>query len=182
MTQPLLASLLVFGMLAIMAAKAMPLIPAEVPGRPILIIPLSLPFRLLEQRANVIAILAVLTLGSGLLGERWVSHELFLLAIVVMAAILALPARYRLTTDGISPRRSSFRPWSDFQSWEARGNVVWLGSTTRFASLRLHVAAKEKDPLLNVLRQYVGVGAERLQRRGPVPQRMTKGREHGIRS
>ncbi len=44
-------------------------------------------FRLLNQRANIFALLAVLMLGSGFVGDRWIPHGLFLFAIIAMAAL-----------------------------------------------------------------------------------------------
>src|SRR5258708_32341462 len=99
-------------MIAVMAARAAPPIAVKTSGSPVLDLPVSLLFRLLAQKFNVIAILVVLILGSGAVGERWISHGMFLFAIVAVAGLLFVPARYRFTTDGVSPNRATFRTWS----------------------------------------------------------------------
>src|SRR5712691_10962052 len=111
----ILAFLLVLAMLAVMAAKTASPVAAKIDGDPVLEVPLPLFFRLLNQRANVIAILAVLTLGSGFIGERWIPHWLFLFAVIAMLGMLCLPSRYLLTSQGLSPNRATFRPWGDFE-------------------------------------------------------------------
>src|SRR5437762_2754317 len=106
-------------MLAITAARAMPIVRVAVPGETELDVPVPAMFRALSQKVNVICILAVLILGSGLLGERWIPHWMFLFSLVAVAAIAMAPARYQFTTSGVSPNAAVFRPWSDFDRWEA---------------------------------------------------------------
>src|SRR5581483_11701394 len=113
-------------MLAIMAAKTLPVVRAQVPGVEEMQIPVPLLFRLLGQRSNILCILAVLLLGSGLVGEPWISHGQFGFALIVIAALVAVPSRYRFTSVGISPTPAAFRPWSDFERFDASGNVVVL--------------------------------------------------------
>ncbi|HEY3115968.1 MAG TPA: hypothetical protein VGK54_04430, partial [Chloroflexota bacterium] len=112
-------------------------------------------FRLLGQRINVMSILAVLVLGSGLVGERWISPGLFLITLVVMAGIVSFPGRYQLTSSGVSPNRASFRPWTDFVGWEASGNVVFLRAAGRFGSLRLYVPSGERESVEKVLKRQL---------------------------
>ena len=155
-----LASVLVLSMLAIMAARAAAPLSAKVTGEVLLDLPVGPMFRMLDQRNNILAILAVLTLGSGLVGERWISHGLFLFAIIAMIGILLVPARYLLTTTGISPNRSTFRAWSDFEGWQARGNVVRIQGTGRFGSLKLYVGQEDSAKLCKVLERYLSMNRE----------------------
>src|SRR5207247_6756038 len=97
------------------------------------------------QRVNIMSILAVLVLGSGLVGERWISPGLFLVTLGVMAGLVSFPARYVFTSAGISPNRASFRPWTDFVEWRASGNVVFLQAAGRFGSLRLYVPSGDRE-------------------------------------
>ena len=149
------ATILVLAMLALMAARAAPLIRTTTPGESLLEVGVPLLFRLLVQRVNVLCILAVLLLGSGVVGERWVSHGLFVFTIVAMIGILCLPARYRFTSNGLSVNRASFRPWTDFEGWDASGNVIRLHAAGRFASLRLYVTNRDRDGVLKVLKRYL---------------------------
>src|SRR5581483_4430310 len=70
----LLPTILILGMLATMAAKSLPVVRAPVSGKALVEVPVPLLFRLLGHRANAVAILVVLMLGSGMFGDRWVSH------------------------------------------------------------------------------------------------------------
>lgn len=141
--------------LAFMAARTAPPMAATVDGEPKLEVELPLLFRVLDQRVNIIAVLAILILGSGLVGERWISHGMFLFAIVAMFGILMLPRRYRFTTRGISPNKATFRAWNEFEAWQTRGNVVRLEGAERFSSLNLYVADTDRADVLKLIAQYV---------------------------
>jgi hypothetical protein len=147
----MLGTLVILSMLLVMAARTLAPVRAPVTGQVLLDLPLGPMYRLLDQRINILAILIVLILGSGLIGDRWISHETFLFAIVAIFGLLCIPTRYRLTTTGISPNRATFRTWSDFAGWESRGNVVRLRSAGRFGSLTLYVSTNDRARLSKVL-------------------------------
>ena len=151
----LLGTLLVLLMLAIMAAKSAPPLPAKVTGTPTLEVPLRLMFKLLSQRMNLIAIFAVLVLGSGFVGERWIPHGIFMFAVIAIAGLLCLPARYRFTSDGVSPNRATFRPWHQFTGWASSGNVIYLQGPSRPSSLKLYVAGKDREAVLKVIKRHL---------------------------
>jgi hypothetical protein len=155
MSPDLLGTILVLSMLALMAARAVPVMSAPLTGKIELEVPVPLVFRVLDQRVNVIAILAVLILGSGLIGERWISHELFLVVLVATVGILLFPKRYRFTADGVSPNRAAFRTWSEFRGWQHSGNVIRLEGTERFSSLSLYVAATHSDAVKQLLGRHL---------------------------
>ncbi len=155
-------------MLVFMAARTVPVTAAPITGKVELELPVPLVFRLLDQRVNIIAILAVLILGSGLVGERWISHELFLFALVATVGILLFPKRYRFTTDGVSPNRALFRTWSEFRGWQHSGNVIRLEGVERFSSLRLYVAATHSDAVKQLLGRHLPrLAAQREASRSP---------------
>jgi hypothetical protein len=155
MSTDLLGTILVLSMLILMAARAVPVMAAPLSGKIELEVPVPLVFRLLDQRVNVIAILAVLILGSGLIGERWISHELFLFALVASVGILLFPKRYRFTTDGVSPNRATFRTWGEFHAWQHSGNVIRLEGNERFSSLSLYVAVTHTDAVKQLLGRHL---------------------------
>lgn len=155
MNADLLGTILVLSMVVFMAARAVPLMAAPLTGKVELEVPVPLVFRLLDQRVNVIAILAVLILGSGMMGERWISHELFLFVAVATVGILLFPKRYRFTTDGVSPNRAAFRTWSEFRGWQHSGNVIRLEGTERFSSLSLYVPAAQTDAVKQLLGRHL---------------------------
>ena len=151
----LLGSLLILSMLAMMAAKAAPPLATNVPGNTMLEVPLRPMFKLLSQRNNVIAILVVLVLGSGFVGERWIPHGLFLFAVIAVAALMCFPSRYRFTNEGVSPNRATFRPWVEFSGWAASGNVIYLKGANRPSSLKLYVAGKDRDEGVKVVKRHL---------------------------
>lgn len=151
----ILGSLLVLSMLALLAARLAPPIAARVEGSPSLEVPLRPVFKLLSQRMQIIPLLAVLILGSGFVGDRWIPHGLFLFALVAVLGLLCFPMRYRFTTEGVSPNRATFRPWKDFSGWAASGNVVYLKGSGRPSSLKLYVAGKDRDQVLKVVKRHL---------------------------
>ena len=174
----LLGAVLVLSMIVFMAARTVPVITAKVQGEVKLEVPLPLMFRVLDQRMNIMAVLTVLILGSGLVGERWISHELFLLAVVAMIGIVLIPRRYRFTTGGVSPNRATFRAWSEFQGWQASGNVVRLEGAAQFSSFKLYVSATNRDEVLKLIGRYVARKATQHQsvvdRKGRVEHRLAR--------
>jgi hypothetical protein len=151
----LLGTLLVLSMLALMAARAVPPLAAQPRGKLELEVTLPLVLRLLDQRVNILAMLAVLILGSGLVGERWISHELFLFALIATAGVVLFPKRYRFTTEGVSPNRAAFRPWSEFTGWRHSGNVIRLEGVERFGSLSLYATATDCDAVKQVIGRHL---------------------------
>lgn len=157
----ILGSVLVLSMLALMAARSVSPIAARMSGKPVLQVPLRPVFRLLDQRTNIGAILVVLILGSGVLGERWISHGLFLFAVIVMVGILFIPTSYRFTTDGVSPTRATFRSWDEFDGWNVSGNIITLKGMARFSSVRLYLAQQDQEAVLKLFKRYVSAGSKR---------------------
>jgi hypothetical protein len=155
MSPELLGTILVLSMLMIMAARAVPVIATPLTGRTELDVQVPLVFRLLDQRVNILAILAVLIVGSGLIGERWISHELFLFVLVATVGILLFPKHYRFTSEGVSPNRAAFRTWSEFRGWQHSGNVIRLEGKERFSSLSLYVTATNSDAVKQLLGRYL---------------------------
>jgi len=155
-----LPTVLVLAMLAVMAAKTAGPFGVQPDGKILLEVPVRLMFRLLNHRVNLIAILAVLILGSGLIGDRWISHGLFVFTLVAVTAMVVIPQRYLLTSDGILLNRSTFRTWSEFTGWNTRGNVIYLKTARRFGLVRLYLAGAERDRVIGVLRKRLPVGRE----------------------
>jgi hypothetical protein len=148
--------LLLVAMLAITATRTAAPIGARVPGQTVLEIPVGFMFRALSQRTNVIAILAVLAIGSGAFGDRWISQGLFLFTIVALLALLLLPSRYRFTTDGVSPDRARFIAWSELAGWRTNGNVIELQGKGRPTRARLYVTGPNREAARKVLTRFLG--------------------------
>jgi hypothetical protein len=159
----MLGTVLVLSILALMAARAVPPLATQPRGKLELEVTLPLTLRLLDQRVNVLAMLAVLILGSGIFGERWISHELFLFALIATIGVVLFPKRYRFTTEGVCPNRATFRSWSEFTGWRHSGNVIRLESADRFGSLSLYVTATDCDAVKQVLGRHLPRVVNRAQ-------------------
>src|SRR4051812_41572595 len=112
-----MAYLWLFGaMLIVMLLRVALPIGVRVPGTPVGRISLTLTERVRLQRTNVYAIGAVLLLCAA---TQAIPLAVELFVVVGVFAILAIPARYTLTTEGIAFNRTVFRPWSEFEGFES---------------------------------------------------------------
>lgn len=86
----------------------------EVTGKPLVSYRLTFVEKMVLHRVNLYAIgafLALLTLTGS------IENGLQLLVVLATQAILLIPVRVSVTTDGIAINRAMFRPWSDFESF-----------------------------------------------------------------
>ena len=110
-------------------------------GKPLGRITLSFPERALLQRTNMylIGIVILISAVGGLL-----AGPLELVAIVATVAVLTIPVRYTLTTQGIALNNVVFRSWTEFTGYrEERGGIVLLGAPGQ-RNFRLHVVGANR--------------------------------------
>ena len=79
-----------------------------------------------------------------------------LFTIVTLLALLMVPARYRFTTEGVSPDRARFITWSDLTAWREHGNVMELQGKRRPARARLYVTEDNREAVRKVLTRFLG--------------------------
>lgn len=161
--------------LAIMASKTLAPFRAKPEGRLEYELRLGFVQRALSQKANIIAISALVALGGGALGNTpWVSGGLGFIALAVMLALLLVPQRVVFTTAGVMPSRAIFRSWKDFDAYQVSGRRVTLVGTARLSSLRLFASPRTSDDVEKVIRRHIkrstqstGLLAQRASARKP---------------
>ncbi len=105
-------------------------------GKPLGRITLSFRERMLLQRTNMylIGIVILISVVGGLL-----AGPLELVAILATVAVLTIPVRYTLTSQGIALNNVVFRSWTEFTGYrDERGSVLLLGAPGQ-RNFRLHV-------------------------------------------
>ncbi len=113
---------------------------------------LSLRERLLVQRSNIYAIGAVLLLGA--IGG-WVPTIFQALVIVLTFAILMIPAKYILTSEGVALNNALFRRWDEFEGYRLQGLRVQLIGRGALSSFTLYVPSREQSDLVKVLKKVL---------------------------
>jgi hypothetical protein len=119
-----MAFVFLFGaMLIVMLMRVAAPLGVRIDGDPIGRVSLGWRERVRLQRTNVYAIGVVLVLAA-IGGGLPLIVEMLVIAGVL--AILAIPTRYVLTTDGVAFNRTVFRAWSDFAGVETDANGIKL--------------------------------------------------------
>ncbi len=114
---------------------------ATLEGKPLGQITLSFRERMLLQRTNLYLIAGVILISTvaGFLGG-----PLELVAILATVGVLTIPARYKLTSQGIGLNNVVFRSWTDFTGYrEERGGLVLLAVEGQ-RNFRLHVTGSNR--------------------------------------
>ena len=130
---------------------------AKPEGKPIGAITLSFRERMLLQRTNMylIGIVILISAVGGLL-----AGPLELVAIVATLAVLTIPVRYTLTSQGIALNNVVFRSWTEFTGYrEERGGIVLLGSPGR--NFRLQVIGANRATARQALARLLAASGGR---------------------
>jgi hypothetical protein len=144
-------------MLAIAAMRVYLPSGAKVEGKPLGVITLSFRERLLVQRTNLYLIGIVVLIG--VLGG-FLTGPLEMVALLATFAVLLIPVRYRITSQGIALNNVVFRSWTDFRGYrEERGSVV-LDAVEGQRKFRIHVLGAHRDAALKATGQFLALSAE----------------------
>ena len=144
----MLVILLLALMLAITAMRVYLPMGAKLEGKPLGVITLSFRERMLLQRTNLYLIGVVVLLGAV---SGFLTGVLEMVALLAEFAVLMIPARYRLTSQGIALNNDVFRSWIDFRGYdEERGSVV-LDAVEGQRSFRMHVTGAHRDAAVKAL-------------------------------
>lgn len=143
---------LVMGMLGIMAVRTIGPIKAVPKGKQLLVVQARFIDRLLLHRVQLMGLIAILALGSGGLGARWISHPTFLLAVGGCLVLLCVPFRYVLTTEGVNTHASLVKSWKDFATFRVEGRRVVLRGDGWSRRATLYMSDKTRKELERVLR------------------------------
>jgi hypothetical protein len=156
-------------MLIVMLVRVAAPLGVRIEGQPIGRISLGWSERVRLQRTNVYAIAAVLLLAS-------VTNSLPLIGVLAVMvgilAILAIPTRYVLTTQGISMNRTVFRPWTDFRSFETDANGIQLLPKPGVRGFRLVMSPSKSQEAARTLQRFLTA----VPRDGSDATRRSKGR------
>jgi hypothetical protein len=148
---------LVLGTLAIMASRTLAPIKAKPEGKVLLEVRLGLIQRALSQRANVIAISAVVALGGGMFtSQRMFSPTLGFLALLVMLGLLMKRQTLVFTSRGVMPHSALFRSWKDFESYRVGSNKLVLRSGSRLASVSVYFPNGSRDDVVKLVGRQLG--------------------------
>jgi hypothetical protein len=152
-------------MLIVMLLRVAMPIGARITGEPIGRLTLSFSERVRLQRTNVYAIGAVLLVC---VATSPVPLIVELLVIVAVFAILAIPARYVITTHGIAFNRVVFRPWSDFVGYSVDSTGIRLIPQSGAGAFRLIVGPHRRDGAAKAIRRFLApVDGNDAAARGP---------------
>jgi hypothetical protein len=148
---------LVLGTLAIMASRTLAPIKAKPEGKVLLEVRLGLIQRALSQRANVIAVCAVVALGGGIFtSQRMFSPVLGFLALLVMFGLLMKRQTLVFTSRGVMPHSAAFRSWKDFDDYKVGSNKLVLRSGTRLASMSVFFPNNSRDDVIKLVTRQLG--------------------------
>lgn len=139
-------------MLVVMLMRVYLLRGVAVTGKQKLEVKLSFIERLILQRVNLYAIGAVLCLMTV---TQSIPNGLQLVVIVATQAILLIPVRVVLTSDGIGLNRVLFRPWSDFSGFSVESRRISLAGREGTRPMHLPVLAEHQKELVIALGRHL---------------------------
>ena len=148
-----LAPLAIFGvMLVVMLMRVALPIGVKVPGKKVAQVKLDFRERLLLHRMNVysIGIMLLIATVAGVLPRSWE-----LLIMLTATAILFIPIRYTLTSEGIAFNNVVFRPWSDFIGAEASRRYVRLTPKPETRPFDVRVLGSHQASFLSLARRFL---------------------------
>jgi hypothetical protein len=137
-----------FGLMLIITLMRVALpVGAQVEGRVVREFRLSFRDRLRLQRTNVYLIGTALLIG-GLAG--WLPVFVELVVVLGVFAILAIPARYIVTDQGIALNHVVFRPWKEFRCIEDAGRALCLRGIPGYRDFYLIVGPSRRTEVRRV--------------------------------
>ena len=95
----------------------------HVEGKTEAVVAMTLRERVAYHRFSIYSLIAVILLG---VFAGAVRTTVEVLAFAVMAGIVAMPVRYRITSSGIALNNVVYRPWSEFSGYVARSGSIRL--------------------------------------------------------
>lgn len=124
----------------------------EVPGKTLVSYKLSFVEKMVLHRVNLYAIgafLALLTLTGN------IGNGLQLLIVLATQAILLVPVRVSVTTDGVAINRALFRPWSDFAGFSTQPRYIKFAGREGMRGCSLPVLNEHQRDLLTAVGRHL---------------------------
>ena len=143
-------------MLIVMLLRIAPPIGVRIDGEPVGKVTLSMRERVRLQRTNIYAIGAML-LVTALAGNIPLFVEVIVIAGVL--AILMIPVRYVLTTEGLALNRTVFRHWTEFRGVEADAAGVKLVPVDGVRQFRLVLSSEKAAVVARSISQLLATAS-----------------------
>lgn len=152
--------LALFGlMLIIMLMRVGVPLGVRIDGQRIGEVRLSFRERVRLQRTNVYLITLALLLGAV---SGWLPPLLELAVIAAVFAILAIPTRYVITSEGLALNQVVFRRWSEFRAVEARRGGLWLLARDGYRDFFLALAPARQFETRRIVEGALGARGHRI--------------------
>lgn len=140
-------------MLTIMLMRVGVPIGARVHGGRIAEIRLSFMERMKFHRTNVYSIGLALLLGAV---SGWLQPLVQLLVLSAVFAILTIPTRYIVTSEGVALNQVVFRPWTEFRAVEERRGGLRLRARDGYRDFLVTLAPDRRNQTRCVLERAMG--------------------------
>ena len=148
-----MATFLLFAfMLLFMLIRVYVPIGARVEGKVQKAVGLSFQEKALMQRTNIYSIGFVLVLATA---GGLIANNFEFLVIVFALAIVAMPVRVVLTSQGVAINRTVYRPWSDFTSYTVEKRRIVLNGKTGTRPMSLSVLGRHQSEVIPHLRRHL---------------------------
>ena len=158
-------------MLVVMLLRVAPPIGVAVEGKPVGRVTLGFAERVRLQRTNVYAIGLVLLLCAA---TGSIPFLLEVGVVVGVVAILAIPTRYVVTTQGIALNRTVFRSWTEFGGFATDAGGIQLIPRPGRGRFRLVVNPARKDELARQIGRFLAPVEGGAASTGPATRSRTK--------
>lgn len=135
-------------LLMVMLTRARPWIKADIQGKVIKTVRLSLVQRFRIHQSSLLALALGIFLGRA---TGWLPLPLAIFAGIFALAILFFPMQYTFTTRGVGVGQAIFRPWKDFTGVIDRKNQVILSHSSYLGRLTLFIQPSEFAPVMAVV-------------------------------
>ena len=104
------------------------------------------------QRTNVYLIGGVVLL---MVGTGQLAGAAMALVLLVITAVLAMPVRVVVTSEGAAVNRVVFRPWSEFTSFIAEPRRIVLNGVAGTRPFNLPILATHQKEIIPLLRRHL---------------------------
>ena len=132
-------------------------------GKVVRVVQLSLVERFHLQRVNLYAIGAVLLLMTV---TNTIATGSQILVLLIAQAMLMIPVRCKLTSDGVALNNVVFRPWSEFAGFSVASRRIVLMGRDGTRPMNLPLLADHQKEVIPILRRHLPEVTARKEARG----------------
>lgn len=148
--------LISFGLLAMilmsMLAKTRPYSKTALPGKTLIVTPLSLLSKLWLHRFGISALITGLALTS-LAG--WLPINMVYLVAAFTGVILLMPMKMTLTTQGLALGDGIYRPWKEFSGFKQNKASLELQNRSEFTRVMLFLNLAKNQQTLKLIENHI---------------------------